>query len=328
MPLVHPSSYSSKPWYLFNEHMETIIPSIFNKVPDVSYERERLELNDGDFLDLDWIKNGHKRLMIIGHGAMGNSERHYVKRPAKFFSEKSWDILAWNSRGCSGEPNRLPRLYHHGETEDLSAVVNHGLTQGYEQIFLLGLSMNGCQTVKYFGEKKRADRVLGGFAVSVSFSLKDTTIQAEKQLNGLYAKQFLKGLKEQYRAKKADHLLLREVDFEKIKTFDELNEQVSIKAFGYADLEEFYHKASCINYVEDIDRPVFVLNAKNDPLLGSDCYPEAMIQKHPFLYGEFPRHGGHVGFTISGDKYSYIERRAERFINEVIFSSRSSVKGR
>ncbi|MEQ6165685.1 alpha/beta hydrolase [Ekhidna sp. MALMAid0563] len=318
MPLIQPSSYTKKPWYLINSHMETIIPSLLNNVQGVHYERERLELADGDFLDLDWIKRGHKRLMIIGHGAMGNTDRHYVKRSAKFFSKRSWDILAWNSRGCSGESNRLPRLYHHGETEDLSAVVNHGLTQGYDQIFLLGLSMSGCQTVKYFGEKKANDRVLGGFAVSVSFSLKDTTIQAETRLNGLYGKQFLNGLKEQYLAKRDDHELLQKVDFDKIKSFDELNEQVSIKVFGYKDLDEFYYKASCIHYVEGIDRPVFVLNAKNDPFLGMECYPEELIKDHQFLYAEFPRYGGHVGFTIPKSEWSYMEYAADRFIEEVI----------
>ena len=47
MPIV-PSLYQKRPWYFFNAHLETIIPSLFFKVEGVIYERERLELNDGD----------------------------------------------------------------------------------------------------------------------------------------------------------------------------------------------------------------------------------------------------------------------------------------
>ena len=73
---------------LLNGHLETIIPSLFHKAPIVNYERQRLELKDGDFIDLDWLlKNNHDRLLIITHGLEGNSERHYVRRTAKYFHD-------------------------------------------------------------------------------------------------------------------------------------------------------------------------------------------------------------------------------------------------
>ena len=109
MPVITKSAYVKKPWYFLNGHLETIIPSIFNKVEGISYMRERMDLVDGDFLDLDWLKNDNKRLMIISHGMEGSTERHYVMRAAKFFHHKGWDILAWNNRGCGGEINRRPK---------------------------------------------------------------------------------------------------------------------------------------------------------------------------------------------------------------------------
>ena len=70
MPLVTTSSYRPSP-LLFNGHLQTIVPSTLRRVPEVAYRRERLELPDGDFLDLDWAlakPTRAKQLGIISHG--------------------------------------------------------------------------------------------------------------------------------------------------------------------------------------------------------------------------------------------------------------------
>jgi Predicted hydrolase of the alpha/beta-hydrolase fold len=130
MPLVPNSSYK-RPQLYFNSHVETIWPSVRRVVNSDAYTRERLELADGDFLDLDWLSAGRKKLVIISHGLEGSSERHYSKGMAKYFFERGWDALAWNCRSCSGEMNRLPRFYHHGATEDIKAVIDHAHQKGY-----------------------------------------------------------------------------------------------------------------------------------------------------------------------------------------------------
>ena len=173
---------------------------------------------------------------------------------------------------------------------------------------------------KYFGKHEIDQRVKGGCAVSVSFSLKDTSAQAESRLGGFYGKRFLSSHKETLRKLAVDHEILQSVDLEAINSFDELHEEVTSKLFNYASVEEFYEEASCINYIDGIKQPVYVLNAQNDPFLGSHCYPTAQIQNHPMLYAEYPKRGGHVGFAIVRDEFSYIEYAAEKFINEVILS--------
>ncbi len=326
MPVITSSEYVKKPWYYFNAHLETIMPSVFNKVGGVNYERERLELPDGDFLDLDWLRGGFKRLIIISHGMEGSTDRHYVRRPAKFFHQKGWDILAWNNRGCGGEINRTPRTYHHGEIEDLSSVVNKGLSEGYEAVVILGLSMGGCQSVKYFGSNDVDSRVLGSCCVSVSFDLRDTSSMAETQLSGFYGRRFLNQHKKTLAKLAQNHEQLRHINLDAINTFDELHEAVTIKLFNFKSVKEFYRQASCINFIHPINRPVYVLNAKNDPFLGDHCYPELLVENHPYLYVEYPAFGGHVGFTIPNDKYTYIEYGSEKFINEVILSPQTSMK--
>ncbi len=152
MPIIN-SSYSNPPFYLFNSHLETIVPSLFRKV-EGKYESERLELPDHDFLDLDWMRGHQDKLVIISPGLEGSSERPYSKGVAHYFYHRGWDALAWNCRGCSGEINRLPRFYHHGATEDIAAVIDYAIQKKYKKIALVGFSMGGSMSLKYIGERK------------------------------------------------------------------------------------------------------------------------------------------------------------------------------
>ncbi|MCB0614473.1 MAG: hypothetical protein KDC75_14245 [Phaeodactylibacter sp.] len=87
MPLIERSSYTRPPFYQFNGHLQTVLPAILRRV-ETPYERERLTLPDGDFLDLDWIDRGSRRLVILTHGLEGNSDRHYMKGMANLFAEQ------------------------------------------------------------------------------------------------------------------------------------------------------------------------------------------------------------------------------------------------
>ncbi|MEL4403073.1 hypothetical protein AAEJ42_22845, partial [Shewanella algae] len=79
----------------------------------------------------------YDKLAIITHGLEGDSSRHYVTGVAKLFTANGYDALGWNCRSCSGELNRLPRFYHHGDANDLRAVIQHAITvYGYSAIVL------------------------------------------------------------------------------------------------------------------------------------------------------------------------------------------------
>ena len=107
MPIV--SSKHKAPFYLFNGHLQTIIPSLFRQVVGVLYERERLITPDDDFIDIDWSRVGSNELVILSHGLEGDSGRPYIQGMVKAFNKRGVDALAWNYRSCSGEPNKLLR---------------------------------------------------------------------------------------------------------------------------------------------------------------------------------------------------------------------------
>ena len=315
MPYIAEDNYQ-KPWYYFNEHVETIIPSVRNKAPEVSYSRERLELSDGDFLDLDWLKSGKNRLMIITHGFEGNSARHYVRRPASYFFQRSWDVCAWNCRSCSGEMNRLTRFYHHGATEDLEAVIDHAIESGYESIVLMGLSMGGSMSLKYLGETQRPSDVKGAVTFSVPCNLTDSAVALARPKNRFYENRFLKKLKKKIIIKSEMHEDIDVDRLDEVKRFEQFHRRYSVPLHGFSSLEEFYQKATCDQFFDGIKVPVLIGNALNDPLLEGGCFPIATAQRSSSIHLKTPKFGGHVGFTIPGQHFTWIELEAEKFVKE------------
>ncbi|MCB0633072.1 MAG: alpha/beta fold hydrolase [Saprospiraceae bacterium] len=317
MPHLSSSSYPGPPFLQFNGHLQTIIPS-FRKV-DIPYKRERLELPDGDFLDLDWIKNGSPRLVLLSHGLEGNSRRSYIKGMARRFAEEGWDVLAWNCRSCSGEMNRNPRLYHHGDIEDIHQVILHALRVGnYRTITLIGFSMGGSILLKYLGVhgSKLLPEVKRGIAFSSPCNLKASARSLEKRENRFYRRRFLRSLEAKLRAKEQQFPGLIDVDkFEKIKMWRDFDEFFSAPLNGFASAEEFYHQASAENFMADIRVPVLLVNAWNDPILPAACTPVKLCARLPNIYLETPRRGGHVGFAVPGRGDNWMEERAWEFVS-------------
>lgn len=322
MPVIENSDYR-RPELLFNRHLETIVPGLFRDVPHVVYSRERIDTRDGDFLDLDWIVNGHKDLIIISHGLEGDSQRPYVKGMAKAFSEKRWDVLAWNYRGCSGEMNNLPIFYHSGATYDLETVVNHAVeTQRYERIVLIGYSLGGNMTLKYLGENstKKFGAIKGAVAFSVPLDLLGCSRQIDKPYNILYSRRFLRSLKKKAREKEekiAEYADLNQLS--KVGSIYELDDWFTAPLHGFKDAEDYYEQCSSRAFVGNISVKTLVVNALNDPFLSDSCLDDNLFVNLKDVYFETPKHGGHCGFSLyNSDGLYWSEQRALQFVEEQV----------
>ncbi|RIV27663.1 alpha/beta fold hydrolase [Fibrisoma montanum] len=316
MPVIK-SAYPGSPPFLYNGHLQTIFPSVVRKVTGVVYERERIDLNDGDFLDLDWLERGQRQLVILTHGLEGDSNRQYIRGAAKLFFQHGFDVLAWNCRSCSGEMNRAFRLYNHGEIGDIGDVINHALrTRPYEQIVLVGYSMGGNITLKYLGVHGRhlPDAVRCGIAISSPTDLGASARLLDSPSNRFYRNRFMKKLVLKLQ-QKADRFP-GSIDMTKlqlVKRWQDFDDFFSAPVNGYRDADDFYEQASAVNFMSGITVPTLVLNAQNDPLLSTECSPAWLAQTHPLIHLETPRTGGHVGFVVARDPYTYAERRALQF---------------
>lgn len=322
MPIIRNSSYKKAPFFQFNGHLQTIIPGIFRKVKNVNYQRERLELEDQDFLDLDWINNESQSLVLLSHGLEGNSDRQYIKGAAKLFSRNGWDVLAWNCRSCSGEMNRSSRLYHHGDIEDIGAVINHALRKKeYRNLVLVGFSMGGAMTLNYLGKNGMniPPQVKAAIAFSTPCDLKEGAEILNLRSNTVYRNRFLRNLKKKILIKGQEFPGLIDLKkLQEIREWRDFDEHFSAPLNNYKDAEDFYFNSSAKNFMEKIQIPTLLVNAQNDPILTPSCTPTFIAKNHPNIFIENPSQGGHCGFMLPNQEFAWSEIRALEFTSEVL----------
>ena len=315
MPVIE-STYTA-PHLFKNPHIATIFAATLRKVNFTTEKRERLELSDGDFLDLDWAfsKKQTKKLVIAMHGLAGNANSPYLLGMGKIFTNNGWDYCAMNFRSCSGEINRLYRSYNAGATEDLEDVLNYVLRKNnYEQIALIGFSLGGNLLLKYLGERDQLPQPIKvAVAVSTPCDLGASLEALNLPKNKLYSKRFEKNLKDQLFERQL--AFPKELEKQQISACNSLlaiDELYTSRAHGYTSASEYYKKCSCLQFLPNIKIPTLLLNAENDTFLSSASFPKKIAQESTFLYLETPKHGGHVGF-IQYKKIYYQEERALQF---------------
>ena len=314
-----------RPPLLFTAHLETIYPALLRRVKGVAYQRERIQTPDNDFLDLDWLRQGSERLIIISHGLEGNSSRAYMKGMAYAGYSKGFDILTWNFRGCSGEMNRQLRFYHSGATDDLDWIVKHAIQRGYTEIYLIGFSLGGNLTLKYLGEQQPYPALKRAAVFSVPLDLHTSSIKISKPSNWVYSNRFLKSLKGKVIQKSHEITGLDIKGIEKIKTLIQFDDHFTAPLHGYLNAIDYYTKCSSIHFLDAITIPTLLINAQNDPFLSDACYPVSQLKNHPFIEFESPRYGGHVGFAqFNKNGLYWSEERALSFITAQPIPSKNS----
>lgn len=309
------------PRWLRNGHMQTIWPSLFRRVIVTAPQRQRLETPDDDFLNLDWYRQGSRRLAIVSHGLEGHSQRPYVLGMVRILLAQGWDVLAWNYRSCGGELNRRLRFYHSGATEDLDLVVRHGLaTDDYAEAALVGFSIGGNLSLVYLG-RQGADldsRVIGAAVFSVPCDLKGSALQLARPENRLYMRRFVRDLRAKMEAKQ--RLFPAEVDLAdiaRITTFQEFDNRYTAPLHGFRDAEDYWRQCSSRFFIEPIRRPTLIVNALDDPFLSAGCFPVEAVAANARVSLETPVHGGHVGFVpAAGGQVGYYwsELRAAAYL--------------
>jgi len=301
---------------LFNAHLQTIYPSLFRNVK-VNWSRERITTTDNDFLDIDWLKQDSKRLVIISHGLEGNSRRAYVNGMANAFYKNGFDVLAWNYRGCSEEINRQLRFYHSGATDDLDHVVKFAISRDYDEINLVGFSLGGNLTLKYLGEQgdSISSHCKKAAVFSVPMHLHSSCIQLSRSSNWIYSQRFLRSLKKKIIAKAKLYPELDVSNLKNVTSLLEFDDQYTAPLHGFKDAIDYYTKSSSLHFLSNIKVPVLIVNALNDPFLSKECYPIHDLKHHPHVIFETTKEGGHCGFASFNENGVYwSEQRALNFI--------------
>jgi len=310
---------------LGDPHVQTLVGKLLRPSVDVALETERLELDDGDFLDLEWgVDPGAAApICIVLHGLEGNARRPYARLLYRALLDHGVRPLGLHFRSCSGEPNRNARFYHSGETTDLARVTDHVRERHPERsLTAVGFSLGGNVLLKRLGELADEGPSLyrAAAAISVPFDLSAGTRAIESGFMGrnIYTRYFVTSLLRKAQAKEP---VLRDagLDVEALqaaKTLREFDDLATAPLHGFADAEDYYARCSSKPFLPHIRVPTVLLHSLDDPFLPVEALPVREAVSNPFLHPVFTRRGGHVGFIGKGrgPKRFWAEREAARFI--------------
>lgn len=320
MPYIEKSTYSPSLFFK-NAHINTMYRVSFGD-SKANFNRKRVELSDGDFVDLDFSSVNSKKIAVLIHGLEGSSTSTYIVSLTKILNENGYDTAAINLRGCSGEPNRLLCSYHSGKTEDVDEVIQYiQANYDYEELNLIGFSLGGNLTLKYIGEQRRA-RIHTAVAVSVPCDLTTSAVALKKMSNKIYLLRFLKTLKEKAYQKLEqfpDSFLTKE-GIQHVKNFNDFDNLYTGPANGFKNAEDYYLKSSCKQFIPAIKTNSLLINALDDSFLTPECFPVKEAKNNPYFHLETPKYGGHVGFVthLKVSKVLWCENRILSFIKNQV----------
>ncbi len=312
------------PFWLPGGHLQTIYPYFFISFPPLIYRRERLETPDGDFIDLDWMDGPPDApLVALFHGLEGSSQGHYAKSLMHHLRQKSWRGVIPHFRGCSGEPNRLPRAYHSGDSDEIDWILRHLRTSNPKNaLYAAGVSLGGNALLKWLGERQEEALSIidASAAISAPLDLATAGQVLDQGFNkATYTRHFLKTLKQ--KAERKFHLHNMQVNHAAIQaaaTLYAFDDAFTAPLHGFQNADDYWLKASSKPYLPYIQVPTLVMNALNDPFMPASSLP-ASDEVSKMVTLEYPAEGGHVGF-VSGPfpgNLNWLPQRIMAFFEEV-----------
>jgi predicted alpha/beta-fold hydrolase len=314
---------------LRSPHLQTIVASLFRPRHAPSVRRERWDTHDGDFVDVDVLDAapGRPRLLVL-HGLEGSSQAGYVAAVLREAHRHDMGAYALNFRSCSGEPNRLARSYHSGETTDALFAVRKIQERDLAPIFGIGFSLGSNVLLKLMGEAGDAVPLSGAVGISVPFDL----AECARALDGpgawafLYRNVFLRSLVT--KALRMANQFPGLIDVERLRkatTLTEFDDVVTAPLHGFSGAQDYYARSSCGSRLRDIRRPTLILHADDDPFIPLSSVPRDVISANPSLQAIITSGGGHVGFVEGrqGRPDYWAEKVAVKFAAHVLESQRS-----
>lgn len=297
----------SAPWWLRSAHLQTILAKYLSPKYRFNTHSEIFILDDSDTLQLNWSEvlqpNDTRPLVILLHGLAGDINSHYIQGIFNALQQANYPAVLMHFRGCNGQPNKLARAYHSGDTADFSAVITM-LQQRFPLMPLcaIGFSLGANVLLKYCGEQAADNPLRAAVAVSPPLSLSACATRINQGSSKIYQRYLLQRLKAATAQKlttlSSFPLPLTLNQIQNIKSIREFDELYTAPIHGFKDAEDYYQRASGKAFLKHITVPTLIIHAKDDPFLSDDVIP-APTELNACIEYQLCTHGGHVGF-VSG----------------------------
>ncbi len=290
------------PWWLPGGHLQTIYPYFLLKRRPQPYRRERWETPDGDFIDLDWTDGGVDQTPFVAlfHGLEGGSSSHYATALMGAVARHRWRGVVIHFRGCSGEPNRLPRAYHSGDADEIGWILRRlRALDPSSPMFAAGVSLGGNALLKWLGREQASAGAIvdAAAAVSAPVDLMTAGDLLGSGMNRLYGNHFLRTLKRKGLEKLERFPALYDPDVVRnARTLRDFDNVVTAPLHGFRDTDDYWTRASSKPDLRKIAVPTLIVHARNDPFLPGHHLPAAS-EVSASVTLDYPDGGGHTGFA-------------------------------
>jgi predicted alpha/beta-fold hydrolase len=287
-----------------NPHLQTMLPRVIRRKLGFTPVWQRLELPDGDFVDLAWSEDPneakHKPRLVVFHGLEGSLHSPYAHGLIEAARERGWLGVVMHFRGCSGEPNRLNRIYHSGETEDGTWFL-HWLKREFGDVrtAAVGYSLGGNMLACLLAKEGHAVPLDAAVIVSAPFVLEACSAHIEKGFSRVYQHYLLNLLKANASRKLKAYpgtLPIDLLQLKRVRRLREFDDLITARIHGFADAIDYYRQCSAMPLLNKIACPTLIIHAKDDPFMDHHVIPDPATLPSCVEY-QLTEHGGHVGFV-------------------------------
>ncbi len=304
-------------WWLRNPHLQTIVASKLSRETKVHSNRERLELEDGDFLDLNWSRRTSGAIVCLFHGLAGSIHSAYIQAVFNQLENDGMRPVLMHWRGCSGEPNRLARSYHSGATDDIHRVIKLVMQRSPDSaVFAVGYSLGANALLKYVGEQGESCQLSGAVGVCPPLVLSVGADKLNSGVTRIYQKYLLHAMRAQHESKRERYpQLMLPAANESLNTFWRFDDALTAPLHGYADVHDYYTQCSSRQFLRQIKCKTHIVYAQDDPF-----FTPAVLPEHSELSDsvtlELSQHGGHVGFIGDASTNNWLAKRVSDIVQE------------
>lgn len=308
-------------FWLRGPHAQTLFASQMRRMPPLAVQPERLELADGDFLDLSWLPEtglpADAPLVVVLHGLGGSLDSKYARGLLQQVARLGGRGVLLHFRGAA-KPNRLPRSYHSGETGDLGNLLTL-LRKRFPTAPLaaVGYSLGGNVLLKYLGEQGTRSPLACAVAVSIPFDLEGSAHAIGRGFARVYQNYLLNAMRGVVTQKQQSGIINHPLpELTKLRDFHHFDDAVTAPLNGFADARDYYSRSSCRPLLGQIETPTLILHSRDDPFTGPDVIPTKQELSAAIRF-ELSDHGGHVGFVAAGKQgrpVYWLEQRIPEYL--------------
>jgi uncharacterized protein len=307
-------------WWLSGPHAQTLWSNVIRRKPRLNLAWQKVELADGDFIELAWSGPQAGKTVLLLHGLEGSVNSVYASGIMHALNQRGYRTCLMHFRGCGTQTNRLPQWYHSGQSDDPQRILEFLRDHmGIEVYAAVGFSLGGNVLLKWLGEQGAAMPLQRAAVMSVPFELAHTAQRMSKGFSRLYQWHLIRRLQKKYQTKYATVASPLDIDITTLHTFWQFDDQVTAPLHGFNGVDDYYTRNSSRQFISQIRVPTLILQARDDPFMHAHTPPTAdELPEHVWL--ELTEQGGHVGFisgVIPGLANYWGERRLVEWIDKI-----------